>query len=223
MDIFASKLFKASSRQDKIRSAIENPINAKLVKQIVNYVDPQYKQYTENGEDAKEDAFKDAQEEFMNNETSEDADFESESSTRYMPRMSSGANGRFDAPQDTLKQDFDDTFKDSGSDAETVEPTVNDDEVSESVKIDSVVDTDNSLSSDELDSIKDSLENSPSTSGVARVQLKDEGSELWVYYNDKTNLNSIMENVISVLDKTYKFLDFNRLARTDNAIVFTIG
>ena len=223
MDIFASKLFKASSRQDKIRSATENPINAELVKQIVNYVDPQYKQYTENGEDAKEDAFKDAQEEFMNDETSEDADFESESSTGYTPRMSSGANGRFDAPQDTMKQDFDDTFKDSGSDAETVEPAVNDDEVSESVKIDSVVDTDNSLSSDELDNIKDSLENSPSTSGVARVQLKDEGSELWVYYNDKTNLNSIMENVISVLDKTYKFLDFNRLARTDNAIVFTIG
>ena len=47
--------------------------------------------------------------------------------------------------------------------------------------------------------------------------------ELWIYYNDDSNLNDKMIEVISVLNSTgYTYLKFNRLARSNNAIVFDI-
>ena len=47
--------------------------------------------------------------------------------------------------------------------------------------------------------------------------------ELWIHYNDSINLNNVMEPVIAVLNAANYFkLDFNRLARTENAIVFSI-
>lgn len=59
------------------------------------------------------------------------------------------------------------------------------------------------------------------TCGVDRVQFKDD--EVWVYYNDKINLNNVMSVVIEVLNAAnYTYLEFNRLARSDNAMVFQI-
>ena len=71
----------------------------------------------------------------------------------------------------------------------------------------------------DVDSIRSMLEDSEDTKGVARINLKDD--ELWIYYKDSINLNSIMEPVINMIDSSqYSNLSFNRLARTDNAIVF---
>jgi len=57
------------------------------------------------------------------------------------------------------------------------------------------------------------------TKGVNRIQIKEK--ELWVYYNDDVNLNDRMTPVLELLNAaTYTYLQFNRLARSDNAIVF---
>ena len=37
--ILSSKLYKISSRKDKIASAMKNPINVELVKQLDSYID----------------------------------------------------------------------------------------------------------------------------------------------------------------------------------------
>ena len=47
--------------------------------------------------------------------------------------------------------------------------------------------------------------------------------ELWIYYNDNTNLNNVMQSVIDVVNAlALKLLSFSRLARSDNAMVFDI-
>ena len=73
----------------------------------------------------------------------------------------------------------------------------------------------------DCDTIKGTLNSIEATKGVSRLQVKD--SELWIYYNDDVNLNDKMVDVIDVLNSTgYTYLVFNRLARSNNAIVFDI-
>lgn len=49
--IFSSKLYQASTRKEKIKSALENPINAELVKQLDEYIGEEYKQQHQKIED----------------------------------------------------------------------------------------------------------------------------------------------------------------------------
>lgn len=73
----------------------------------------------------------------------------------------------------------------------------------------------------EVRDIKGLLNSQESTAGVNRVSVKD--NEVWVYYNDYVNLNDIMVDAIElVTNAAFTYLEFNRLARSDNAIVFVI-
>lgn len=73
----------------------------------------------------------------------------------------------------------------------------------------------------EVESIKGTLNSQQLTCGVTRVAVKDD--EVWCYYNDSVNLNEVMVEAIDLISKAgYSYLEFNRLARSDNAIVFVI-
>ena len=73
-----------------------------------------------------------------------------------------------------------------------------------------------------LDTVQGQLNAFEDTCGVIRT--KQVGDELWIYFNDKKNLNNLMEAVIDRLGAAgFYQLEFNRLARTDNAIVFQIA
>lgn len=74
----------------------------------------------------------------------------------------------------------------------------------------------------EVESIKGTLNSKDDTSGVSRVGVKD-NKEVWVYYNDNVNLNDVMVPVIEQMNASgYNYLEFNRLARSDNAVVFVV-
>lgn len=74
----------------------------------------------------------------------------------------------------------------------------------------------------EVESIKGTLNSQQLTCGVTRVAVKDD--EVWCYYNDSVNLNEVMVEAIDLVSKAgYSYLEFNRLARSDNAIVFVIS
>lgn len=74
----------------------------------------------------------------------------------------------------------------------------------------------------EVESIKGTLDAKDNTSGVSRVGVKDD-KEVWVYYNDNVNLNDVMVPVIEQMNASgYTYLEFNRLARSDNAVVFVV-
>lgn len=76
----------------------------------------------------------------------------------------------------------------------------------------------------DVEAIRGTLNAREDTNGVSRIFIKEKENELWIYYQDKINLNSVMEPVISVLNSTgFTNLEFNRLARTDNAIVFEVS
>lgn len=71
------------------------------------------------------------------------------------------------------------------------------------------------------DQIKGMLNFKDSTQGVNRILYKE--NELWIYYNDSVNLNNVMADVIELLNASgYTYLEFNRLARSDNAMVFQV-
>ena len=73
----------------------------------------------------------------------------------------------------------------------------------------------------EVKDIKGILNSREDTCGVSRVQ--ETQKEVWIYYNDSVNLNDMMVPVIEELNRPgYTYLTFNRLARSENAIVFIV-
>jgi hypothetical protein len=75
-----------------------------------------------------------------------------------------------------------------------------------------------------IDTLKGTLNARADLAGVSRVAVKEKEQEIWIYYNDNVNLNNIMVEVIEfVKNAGYDVLEFNRLARSDNAIVFSIS
>lgn len=72
-----------------------------------------------------------------------------------------------------------------------------------------------------IDSLKGLLNADANTTGVNYGKIKN--NEVWLYYDDSINLNDVMSAVIETLNAAaYTYLEFNRLARSDNAIVFEI-
>ena len=110
-----------------------------------------------------------------------------------------------------------DTDAEIGDDDESANNLDDDEESSDIDELEDVVEDEEPISPE---SIQEFLNDQDSTSGVSRVVEKD--SEIWIHYNDKINLNNVMEDVFARLSKEYPEAEFNRLARTENAIVFVV-
>lgn len=200
--IYSSKLYKSSKRKDRILAAAADPINLELVQQLRSYVDDEYLE-------PKQDTV----------EHDDTVDVHDESSSE----VSQESPDIVEPPEDETIPD--DSEKDSEPDELTEEKTdeENPAEASILVKQHPVLASDELVSSTEnsADMIRGSLNSRSDTCGVSRVKINDE--ELWIHYNDKTNLNDVMEPVIAYLASAgYINLEFNRLARSSNAIVFDI-
>lgn len=217
--IFASKLYQASSRKDRIHSAYMNPLNAELVQQIDSYVSPKYQKLLEPEEQEPADS--------QNLDTANrgEDDGRSSSGSSYSGRGGSSFSGGgvpgmiTDEPADSSVDDIETEDVDvEPSGEESFEPQEDESVEQSTVIASSYTEKDAAL---EVDTIKGSLNVKDETSGVTRVRVKDK--ELWIYYQDSINLNSVMPDVIDTMNALgYTYLEFSRLARTDNAIVFDI-
>lgn len=217
--IFASKLYQASSRKDRIHSAYMNPLNAELVQQIDSYVSPKYQKLLEPEEQEPADS--------QNLDTANTGEDNSRSSSGSS--YSGGGGSSFsgggvpgmitDEPADSSVDDIETEDVDvEPSGEESFEPQEDESVEQSTVIASSCTEKDAAL---EVDTIKGSLNVKDETSGVTRVRVKDK--ELWIYYQDSINLNSVMPDVIDTMNTLgYTYLEFSRLARTDNAIVFDI-
>lgn len=210
--IFASKLYQASSRKDRIHSAYMNPLNAELVQQIDSYVSPKYQKLLEPEEQEPADS-----QNLDTANTGED-DGTSSSGSSYSGGSGSSFSGGgvpgmiTDEPADSSVDDIEPSGEGS------FEPQEDESVEQSTVIASSCTEKDAAL---EVDTIKGSLNVKDETSGVTRVRVKDK--ELWIYYQDSINLNSVMPDVIDTMNALgYTYLEFSRLARTDNAIVFDI-
>lgn len=219
--IYSCKLYKTHPRKDKIKAAISNPINAELVSQLRSYLDDEYQHLADRPETDISDDLKEDEDNLSSDSGA------SESSNSLGPRPTSGSlSAKFDAllgdegeegVDDSMDSDF---ASDADSDLEDmdedVDPVEDLEDIGESTSISA--DTNMDLTSE----VKEVLGKYPDLSRFNRVLEKN--NELWIYYNDDVNLNNIMGSVIEhLMDDNLDQLEFNRLARSDNAIVFQVN
>lgn len=224
--IYSSKLYVTSTRKDKIHAAIQDPINAELVQQLSDYLD--------------EDSLVELKQAESELKMKQAADNQGDD-TVVAPGESSGSS----APSfsGSVMKDFggddfggDDLGGDDFGDADIpADDTAVDDIPAESddlaaatkvsgtpIKANCMIWTTINDVISACDTIQGTLNAREDTKGVTRLQVKDQ--ELWVYFNDEVNLNDKMIDVIEVLNSTgYTYLKFNRLARSNNAIVFDVS
>ncbi len=215
--IYSSKIYVTSNRKDRIHAAIQDPINAELVQQLSEYLDDTAKQELNL-----------AKSEITPTDNAEEGDASVAPNTDNARPGTSGGGSSASFTGDVIS-DFgeEEQFDAEPSDDSEAEPA-GDTEVAESTKVSgrsikatSVIWTTIEDVVNECDIIQGTLNSREDTSGVSRLQVKD--NELWIYYNDDINLNDIMISVIEVLNSTgYTYLAFSRLARSNNAIVFDV-
>lgn len=236
--VYASKLYRVNKNKDSIKSAFENPINSQLVQQLFNQVDDKYKKLDDikNDDVTPEMSKSDNPQADTSDAKSENS--QSHSSPSISRHFSSPMNFESisDTPDDMTDADSD--FADTAIDEDILDdtsdnvPDETDNDVEESVKISGnsveaakALYTNTEKTHDfkaDCDVIKGTLNSRQDTTGVIRTTVKD--NEIWLYYNDSTNLNNVMAQVIDVVSNAgYNYLEFNRLARSDNAIVFEIN
>lgn len=196
--IFACKMFKANKNQDKIKAALSDPINSELIVQLKEYLDDEYIEDApiEVPEQQPIQHSKETQHiiDSENHKTSSPSSFELSSHDDQLDDSKIGQSSpQLDQPDDSAT-DSDDS-----------------DVVEQSTQIDRCR---------QSDTLRTLLTSVQATSGISRMIIKSD--ELWIHYNDSTNLNNVMEPVIAAMNVSeYSNLQFNRLARTENAIVFS--
>lgn len=230
--IYSSKLYVTSTRKDRIHAAInsDNKWNVALVQQLEEYLDQDALaelQQAEAEAEAKQGVSDDVG--GAAPDTGEESGGSSRPSLANTPPSPSFSGSPLADFGDDELADID-IPEDIGEEAAPEEPSGPEPEE----PIESVTQEGRPITSATIikwntlddvisacDTIKGTLNSREDTNGVTRLEVKD--SELWVYYNDESNLNDKMIEVISVLNSIgYTYLKFNRLARSNNAIVFDI-
>lgn len=211
--IFASKIYKGLSAESKqrVKSAVNDPINLELVTQLKSYLDDDYQAIAEPDADGSAGgAPADTTGGDVGGAPSEDGGAPTGGA--------SGGGSSFGDKVDDIEEDLGDMPMGDGSD----DTDTDTEDVAESVTLDKTTVTASSALINAPTEIKGMLNLDGDTQGVALVKYNE--SELWVYYQDDINLNNIMYNVIEKINSSgYSYLTFNRLARSDNAIVFDVG
>lgn len=202
--IYASKVFQCSKRQTEIRNKIESSGNIELLQQLIGDLDEEFQ--TVNTVAPELNDQKDTKES-DSNQTDDSAETnEPTKSPSVGQPVSFTPSSETEEPDDNSESEEPDQEPDQDPEDKIQEP------VEESTKIHVIP----------LDEIKGTLNHVADTAGVSRIEMKDH--ELWIFYNDEVNLNNIMTEVIELLNNTgYTYLSFNRLARSNNAIVFEIS
>ena len=219
--IFASKLFRCSTRQDKIRAAMSNPINAPLIEQLKSYLDDEYKEISEPDKDitltpSSDDSVDDN---LGDTDSKNDVSPNTSSNNTTTPKTSPHSPS-INGP--SMSDIIVDNPSLSDNDNDVDEPETDSIEPNSGINIDkSNIISNHACNIVSVDEVVGLLNSDNSTCGIARGKLIDK--ELWLYYNDSVNLNNIMSNVINRLDASnHTQLSFNRLARSDNAMVFDV-
>lgn len=210
--IYGCKMFRSSSRKDHIRANIANPINVELVQQIQDLTD-----------DKDEDRVTTPPSKVSSDKTKERKILKGPSSSpsggSYSPSFddkSEPSDEDIFIPDEETTDDSIDSEKidESHESDDTTDDGSYDDEVESSEEITAVVEDES-----DINQLKSILNNSSLTYGVSRISERK--NEVWVYYNDDINLNPMLSDIIYAVESSkFKNLEFNRIARSDNAVVF---
>ncbi len=220
--IFSSKLFAVSSRKAEIRAAASNPINQNLMQQLSTALDKSYQKAEYLLDEEDQEKLRQAQTESAEPEVEETEESEVTEETGAEPKEHSAPPAKPSNLHSKFKEAEKNMSEDEPSETAEGAPT---DTGSVDTKMEAATDIDNGIEDNGIqdtksiaDSVKAALNDNAETAGVSRTAVKDD--ELWVYYEDSINLNKVMASAIETLNTLGYGLEFNRLARSDNAIVF---
>lgn len=236
-DITACKLYKSSPRKQQILIKASSAIKtskALNVQQPWQVDVPANKQDTANAEIEDADTKQQGRDELPVNDKRHATALKSNVHTRKPSSSESSSHSSTDEgaskpSTDTNAPDAsDDTLNPSSDAAGGSSTSSSDDNVDSATHVTAAcgvslprIDVTDDMRN-EVESIKGTLNSQQLTCGVTRVAVKDD--EVWCYYNDSVNLNEVMVEAIDLVSKAgYSYLEFNRLARSDNAIVFVIS
>lgn len=238
--IYNSKLYKGSKRKQRIEAALSNPVNSELVVQLKSALNVPEEEVAPKKPNLSPEAQLDA-------ELREEALRHEQDAPRFSRKPSAPHRGSPARPMPTSEEvdnlspaaQLDDAQIDE---AGVVDPAVDapdgiDDTTPDAPEGDAAdpaaeepaeeVESASQVSAPEVDwdseciDLRSILNNNSATQGANHVVIK--GDELWLYYNDDVNLNKIMTEVVdTVRVKLGNRVQFNRLARMDNAVVFEI-
>lgn len=230
--IFSSTIYRASTpqQQAKVRAALADPVNMELVQQLRSYLDEPYQDTAfldpPESPDTKHKSSKSneptADDAYVEPDTSDASEVKAPRPVSHFPEQPEPPTNMDSISSEPSEEAEPDSSKsqpdpDAGS---TDSADTEDQEVQTSTSVNSSRRCHSDVSS-LLDPLKGSLNARQDTCGVNRIIKRDD--ELWVYYDDKVNLNNVMGPVIELVNALgYNNLEFNRLARSDNAIVFQI-
>lgn len=225
--IFSSKLFAVSSRKAEIRAAASNPINQNLMQQLSTALDKSYQKAEYLLDEEDQEKLRQEQTESVETKVDETEESEVTEESGVAPKEHSAPP----AKPSNLHSKFKAAEKNMSETESSEKPEdVPSDDASVDTKTEAATDIDNGIDDSDMDdngiwdtksiadSVKATLNDNEDTTGVSRTAIKDD--ELWVYYEDSINLNKVMASAIETLNNLDYGLEFNRLARSDNAIVF---
>ena len=220
--VLSSFVYSGSSRKLAILAAANNPINTELVTQLVGYLDEEYLK-------PKEEAAPIKPAESRAKHAADKPDSKSAASQPKSSRSSFSIRDDSRSLASMFGDDVDEPEPEPEPEPESEpeselepesEPTIDDKTSTEPVEPESEVESSTQIP-DTFESISASaaaaLNAFDATAGVRSTKVQ--GNELWIYYKDDVNLNSVMESVIDSMPNS--IVEFNRLARSHNAIVFT--
>lgn len=220
--IFSSKLFAVSSRKAEIRAAASNPINQNLMQQLSTALDKSYQKAEYLLDEEDQEKLRQEQTESAEPKVDETEESEVTEETGAEPKEHSAPPAKPSNLHSKFKEAEKSMSEDEPSEPAEGAPT---DTGSVDTKMEAATDIDNGIEDNGIqdtksiaDSVKAALNDNTETAGVSRTAVKDD--ELWVYYEDSINLNKVMASAIETLNTLGYGLEFNRLARSDNAIVF---
>ena len=206
--VMSSFVYSGSSRKAAILAAATNPINTELVTQLVRYLDEEYLK---------------PKEEFVRDDSengSTEASGEPATQPNLLPPSEEPSFSGNDHSESLASMFGDDVElpEESAEPEEESEPEEASAEPEEESEPEVASSTNATASLENISAAIASMLNAvDTTSGVRSAKVL--GTELWIYYKDNINLNSVMESVIDAVASHE--LEFNRLARSHNAIVFT--
>ena len=208
-------MFRSSSRKDHIRANIADPINVELVQQIQDLTDDEDVVTAKPSEGSSANT---KERKILKGPSS------SPSGGSYSPSFNDGSEPSDDDIFIPDEENVDDTVDDSNEENESLDTEADLDNASTDISEEYVESSEaiTAVVEDELDSnqLKSILnEGSSLTYGVSRISERK--NEVWIYYNDDVNLNPMLSDIIYTVESSkFNNLEFNRIARSDNAVVF---
>lgn len=213
--VMSSFVYSGSSRKAAILAAATNPINTELVTQLVRYLDEEYLKPKEEfvRDDSENGSTEASGESATQLNLSPPSNEPSFSGSDHFESLASMFGDDVELPEESAEPE-----EESEPEVASAEPEEESAKPEEESEPEVASSTNATASLEDISaSIASTLNAVDTTSGVRSAKVL--GTELWIYYKDNINLNSVMESVIDAVASHE--LEFNRLARSHNAIVFT--